>query len=75
MRSASLASIVAILAVRTTEAAGSPAAPRSDTSTSPGQPRFSALVIMSAHTKPWRSWISPEGTTRAGRRSRTGRSV
>jgi len=75
IRSASLASIVAILAVRTTDAAGNPATARSDITTSPGQPRFSELVIIITHMSPCCSWMADVPTTKAGRRWRTGRSV
>ena len=51
-RWASRASMVAIFAVRTTEATGRPAMPRSSTATSPGQPRFSALVIITTQSRP-----------------------
>jgi hypothetical protein len=43
--------------------------------TSPGQPRFSALVIMTSHNRPCAVSISPAATTSPGRRCRTGRSV
>jgi hypothetical protein len=49
---ASEASIVAIFAGRTTEGAGRPARESAVIATSPGQPRFSALVIMTTHMSP-----------------------
>lgn len=53
---ASDASIVAILALRTMEGTGRPASCRLATGRSSGQPRFSALVIMTTHKSPCRSW-------------------
>jgi hypothetical protein len=49
---ASEASIVAIFAGRITEGAGRPARESAVIATSSGQPRFSALVIMTTHTSP-----------------------
>ena len=51
-RCASPASTVAIFAGRTIDGGGGPAARRSDMPTSSGQPRFSALVIMTSHNEP-----------------------
>ena len=53
---ASDASIVAILALRMREGTGRPASFRLATGTSSGQPRFSALVIMTTHKSPCNSW-------------------
>src|ERR1700736_1479304 len=74
-RPASRASIVAIFAGRSIDGAGSPAPPRSEMTTSLGQPRCSALVIIASHRRPCTVSKSPAATTRAGRRWRTGRSV
>src|SRR5665213_3041926 len=49
-------------------AAGLPAARRSETTTSPGQPRLSALVIMSAHSMPGCTRMPGIAITSAGRR-------
>lgn len=49
---AAAASIVAIFAVRMTDGTGRPAEARSRTATSPGQPRFSALVIIRTQARP-----------------------
>src|SRR4029077_9773294 len=43
--------------------------------TSPGQPRCAALVIIASHRRPCAVCKSPAATTKAGRRWRTGRSV
>src|SRR5688572_26800453 len=67
--------MTAILAVRTTDSAGSPAVARSLTATSDGQRRLSALVIINTQTRPWCAWMLPAATTSAGRRWRTGRSA
>ena len=74
-RVASVASMVAILAVRTTDGTGSPAKARLFTAMSPGQPRFSALVIITTQSRPWRSSVAPVETTSAGRDCLVGRSV
>src|SRR6266446_5763121 len=74
-RPASLASIVAIFAGRTIDGAGSPAPPRSEMTTSPGQPRCTSLVIIASQRTPWAVCRSPAAMTKAGRRWRTGRSV
>ncbi len=44
--------MVAILALRITEGAGKPAVAKLLMETSPGQPRFSALVIMTTRNSP-----------------------
>jgi hypothetical protein len=75
IRSASRASMVAILAQRTTDGAGSPAMIRSETGTSPRHRRFSALVIIRIHRSPWTVSSVPAATTKAGRCWRIGRSV
>ena len=74
-RSASRASIVATFSVRTSDGAGRPAICRSDISTSPGQPRLSALVIISTQSSPDLLVALGNATTSAGRLCRTGRSV
>lgn len=58
--------MVAIFAVRITEAAGRPAAARSCNGTSPGHPLFPALVIITTHSNPCASSMPPADTTRAG---------
>ena len=75
IRSASCASIVAIFADRTTEAAGKPVAARSDTATSPGQPRFAALVTITTQSSLGTPDTCGAATTRAGRRCCIGRFV
>ena len=72
---ASDASIVAILAVRMSDGTGRPAAARSVTDTSPIQPRFFALVIITTHSSPCPSSKAPVDTTSAGRHCRVRRSV
>ena len=67
--------MVAIFAVRITDGTGKPAAARSATRTSPGQPRFSALVIMTTQRRPCASSMPPEETTSAGRDRRVARSA
>jgi len=74
-RIASTASIVAIFAARTTDLAGSPVAARLLRVTSLDQPRFSALVIIATHSRPWVSSIKPVETTNAGRDCRAALSV
>lgn len=61
--------------VRITEGTGRPAAARLFTGTSPGHPRFCALVIITTHSSPWASSRLPADTTSAGRDWRVGRSV
>jgi hypothetical protein len=67
--------MVAIFAVRITDATGRPAAARLFTVTSPGHPRFAALVIITTHSSPWASSMFPVDTTKAGLDCRVGRSV
>jgi hypothetical protein len=70
-RSPSRASMVAILAGRTIDGAGGPAAPGSEITTAPTQPRCAALVIASRKDP----FCGLPAVTRAGRSRRTGRSV
>ena len=68
MRSACRDSIVATLAQRTTEGAGSPARRRSETTTSFFHLRFSALVIIRTHSNRCPASIGSPAITSAGRR-------
>ena len=72
---ASEASMVAILAQRITDGAGSPAFFNFVTGTSPAQPLFCALVIIMTHNRPCKLWSLPAEMTRAGRDCRVERSV
>jgi hypothetical protein len=63
---ASPASMVAIFAVRITDGIGRPAIARLSIDTSPGQPRFPALVIMSTQSRPCASSMPPVEATSAG---------
>lgn len=84
IRRASAAATVAILVVRISDGIGSPVA-LPETATSPGQPRFSALVIISTQSRSDNAGAietllisrlgSMRRTTSAGRRWRVGRSV
>lgn len=58
-----------------TDAAGSPARPSEVTGTSLPQPRFSALVIMTTHSRWLCALKSVAETTSAGRRWRVAQSV
>ena len=59
--------MVAILAQRMTDGAGSPDFFNFVTGTSPAQPLFCALVIMTTHNRPCRFWSLPVEMTSAGR--------
>src|SRR5947209_10139131 len=67
--------MVASLAQRMTEGAGSPAEERSATGTSSLQERFSALVIIKTHSRLCSAAMSPAAMTSAGLRCRTGLSA
>lgn len=67
--------MVAILQGRMTDAAGNPACARSRIWMSPGQDRFSALVIMTTQRRDSFSPMGPADTTNAGRCWRVARSV
>jgi len=72
---ASAASMVAIFAVRITDATGNPARARAVMGTSLDHPRFSALVIITTQIRLWASRRLADDTTRAGRECLVERSV
>lgn len=76
IRSASRLSMVAIFAGLTTEGTGRPTDRKSSAiETSPGRPRFAALVIITTQRGSCPSPTGPRETTRAGRCCRASRSV